>query len=242
MVHGGVRQRAARRAQTIIGGLAVGRSLDDVGATTHHGETRLRCTKYDLGSGFRLVVLLRTSGIIVLYINHHDGTDQWLNQLQGSVFRVEGIDDDIELPQLETTEPLPASHDLTSPERLLAAVCDSDLNHLPLKPGEVNALSRLTNLSSDRELAQAVAPLGDLAQPMLQVLQFLRNGDNFAAARALHALQDSTVTPPPKPLQNPSRRPNRPRNQASHARKGEESARRRRAVKRSSTRVHTMKP
>ena len=60
------------------------------------------------------MVLLRTSGIIVLYINHHDGTDQWLNQLQGSVFRVEGIDDDIELPQLETTEPLPASHDLTS--------------------------------------------------------------------------------------------------------------------------------
>ena len=29
---------------------------------------------------------------------------------------------------------------LTSPERLLAAVCDSDLNHLPLKPGEVSAL------------------------------------------------------------------------------------------------------
>ena len=217
MVHGGVRQRAARRAQTIIGGLAVGRSLDDVGATTHHGETRLRCTKYDLGSGFRLVVLLRTSGILVLYINHHDGTDQWLNQLQGSVFRVEGIDDDIELPQLETTEPLPASHDLTSPERLLAAVCDSDLNHLPLKPGEVNALSRLTNLSSDRELAQAVAPLGDLAQPMLRVLQFLRNGDNFAAARALHALQESAVTPPhetaaeAKPAPEPPAQPSKPR-------------------------------
>ena len=116
MVHGGVRQRG-RRADDHR--RASGRSLARR-CRSHHAswETRLRCTKYDLGSGFRLVVLLRTSGIIVLYINHHDGTDQWLNQLQGSVFRVEGIDDDIELHQLETTEPLPASHDSNEPGAL----------------------------------------------------------------------------------------------------------------------------
>ena len=195
IVHGGERQRAARKAEAIIGGLSIGRSLDEVGRSTSHGETRLRCTKYDLGNGFRLVILLRSSGIIVLHIDHHDGTDRWLNMQQGKVFHVEGIDEAIELPDLGVTQPdVPAAKGDTM-ARLIAPLPDSELDDLPLKPSDVRALTRLTPESSDEDLAKAVAELGEIKSEVLQVLQFLRNGDNFAACKTLHELHESLVTP-----------------------------------------------
>ena len=193
LLHGGDHQRAARKAEEIIGGLAIGRGIDEVGRSTSHGETRLRCTKYDLGNGFRLVILLRPTGIVVLHIDHHDGTDQWLNQQQGKVFRLEGIQEAIELPTPEITQPdLPAIKEPKA-HRLIAPLPDQELDDLPLKPSDVRALTRLTAQSSDRDLAEAVADLGEIKTEMLQVLQFLRNGDNFAACKTLHELHEALV-------------------------------------------------
>ena len=207
LLHGGDHQRAANKAEAIIGGLAIGRSLDEVGRSTSHGETRLRCTKYDLGNGFRLVILLRPSGIVVLYIDHHDGIDRWLNQQRGKVFHLEGIDEAIELPDPEVTQPgLPATQQPKA-ARLIAPLPDGELDDLPLKPSDVRALTRLTPESSDQDLAEAVADLGEIKTEMLQVLQFLRNGDNFAACKTLHELHESLVSPAMEEQPTPAEQP-----------------------------------
>ena len=237
ILHGGDHQRAARKAEEIIGGLAIGRGIDEVGRSTSHGETRLRCTKYDLGNGFRLVILLRPSGIIVLHIDHHDGTDRWLDQQQGKVFHVEGIAEAIELPVPEVTQPDLTAIEEPQTSRLIAPLPDSELDDLPLKPSDVRALTRLTPESSDRDLADAVADLGEIKTEMLQVLQFLRNGDNFAACKTLHELHEALVSPtlnePDTPVDDPEpsarglskkqRRAARRASRAQHAAKDENS-------------------
>jgi superfamily I DNA/RNA helicase len=48
-------------------------------APTHHGETRLPdCEKYDIGSGYRLVVQYSGDHGIFVFVGTHDETDQWL--------------------------------------------------------------------------------------------------------------------------------------------------------------------
>jgi len=197
IVHGGDRQRAARKAEAIIGGLVLGRSIEEVGRSTSHGESRLRCTKYDLGNGFRLVILLRPSGVVVLHLDHHDGTDRWLNAQQGKVFHVDGIDEAIELPSPDEPGDEPPAAKPDAPTRLIAPLPDGEFDDLPIKPSAMRALTRLTTQSSDRELANAVADLGELKADMLQVLQFLRNGDNHTAYKALHALHELSEPEPP---------------------------------------------
>jgi len=198
MVHGGDRQRAARKAEAIIGGLVLGRSIDEVGRSTSHGESRLRCTKYDLGNGFRLIILRRPSGVVVLHLDHHDGTDRWLNVQQGKVFHVDGVEEAIELPSPDEPEPEPPAIQPDAPTRLIAPLPDGEFDDLPIKPSAMRALTRLTTHSSDRELADAVTDLGELKADILQVLQFLRNGDNHAAYKSLHALHELPEPEPPK--------------------------------------------
>jgi len=205
MVHGGDRQRAARKAEAIIGGLVLGRPIDEVGRSTSHGESRLRCTKYDLGNGFRLVILLRSSGVVVLHLDHHDGTDRWLNAQQGKVFHLDGIEEAIELPSPDEPEPEPPAVEPDAPTRLIAPLPDGEFDDLPIKPSAMRALTRLTTQSSDRELADAVTDLGELKTDIFQVLQFLRNGDNHAAYKTLHALHE--VPEPEPPEAEPSGQP-----------------------------------
>jgi hypothetical protein len=196
IAHGGERQRAAQKAERIIGGLSVGRAPELVGRTTSHGESRLRCTKYDLGNGYRLVSLRRAETSLLLRLDGHEACDRWLDQQQGKAFEVSGINGHIELPPQDPPEPKPApSKGIPEPERLIAALKDGVFDGLALRASDVRALTRLGPGSSDQELAAAVAELGDLSRPMLQVLQFLRNGDHTAARQTLHALRPEQSSP-----------------------------------------------
>ena len=83
MVQGGDRARAARKAAEIIGILSSGIDPDKVARPTGHGETRLRCYKYDLGNGYRLISQRRGAEVILVYVDSHEGCDRWLDQRQG---------------------------------------------------------------------------------------------------------------------------------------------------------------
>jgi hypothetical protein len=190
IAHGGERQRAAQKAERIIGALSIGRAPELVGRTTSHGESRLRCTKYDLGNGYRLVALRRAESSLLLRLDGHEACDRWLDQQQGKTFEVSGIKGLIELPLQEASKPDNQAHEsIPEPQRLIAALEDGALDGLALRASDVRALTRLAPASSDQELAAAVAELGALSRPMLRVLQFLRNGDHSAARKTIHALQ-----------------------------------------------------
>jgi hypothetical protein len=187
--HGGERQRAARKAEAILGALNIGRDPREVGRMTSHGESRIRCSKYDLGNGFRLVTLRRGDALILLYMGSHEAVDHRLDQLRGTSFEVEGVVGPIQLPEPEAIAIEKTSKDPPQTQRLIAPLSDVDLDELSLRASDVRALTRLTPDSSDEELAAAVSELGQIRRPMLQILQFLRNGDNARARQTLHALQ-----------------------------------------------------
>jgi len=71
----------ARRAERVIARLG-GRSGNDTpsaGLTTRYGEKRLAgCTKYDLGAGYRLIVLRGENSVCVRFIGTHDECQKWL--------------------------------------------------------------------------------------------------------------------------------------------------------------------
>ncbi len=237
--HGGDRQRAARKAETILGALTLGREPDEAGRTTVHGESRLRCTKYDLGNGYRLIAIRNQDTIALVRMDSHDAADRWLDQQQGKTLQIDGIDAAVTLPDLTPPDEVPdgeAGGTLPPAARLIAPLADGELDELPIRASDVRALTRLTPESSDQELAEAVAGLGEIGQPMLQVLQFLRNGDNDRARQTLHAIQlhETTVVAdaedeqeapvePEKPLSKKQRRAARRAARAARAQADESS-------------------
>ena len=194
VLHGGQRQRAAGKAEAILGALSLGRDPQEVGRTAAHGENRLACTKYDLGNGFRLVTLRRGDTLILLRLDNHDAIDRWLDQQRGKDLELEGVVGVFRLPEPELPSSDEPAQEAAETQRLIAALSDADLDELPLRASAMRALTRLTPNSSDQELAEAVSDLGSMRQPILQVLQFLRNGDNERARQTLHRLHS-----PPAP-------------------------------------------
>ena len=202
--HGGERQRAANKAEAIIGALSIGRDPEQIGRTTVHGESRLRCLKYDLGNGYRLISIRDADAIALVRMDSHDATDRWLDQQQGKTLQIDGIEAAVtviieacagldytvpELAPLDAAQPGEEPGTLPPAARLIAPLADGELDDLPIRASDVRALTRLTPDSSDQELAEAVSDLGEIRQPMLQILQFLRNGDNDRARQTLHGLQ-----------------------------------------------------
>jgi len=83
---------AAERAEDIIRQLAVDGWRSDVmmHKRTKRGEMRVRkCLKYDLGSGYRLISLMRENELFMLYVGTHDECDRWLNNKRGSKLQVD---------------------------------------------------------------------------------------------------------------------------------------------------------
>jgi len=72
--------RAAETGERLVD--ALGRGLtttEGVAAPTRSGEWRVKgCRKYDLGSGYRLVTILRDRRLYVVCIGTHDECDRWL--------------------------------------------------------------------------------------------------------------------------------------------------------------------
>jgi hypothetical protein len=71
---------AAARAEEIIAALkAHGQVPQSAGSLTKHGELRIRgVRKYDLGSGYRLIVFKQDRHLYLLFAGSHDSCDRWL--------------------------------------------------------------------------------------------------------------------------------------------------------------------
>lgn len=73
---------AAKEADAIINRLIQGYdSPAGIGAMTKNGEHRIKkCTKYDLGCGYRLISILDKDCLFVTYVGTHDECDLWLEK------------------------------------------------------------------------------------------------------------------------------------------------------------------
>ncbi len=72
----------AQKATGIIDSLASGgvrNYMDVVERYTKYGEKRIKhCHKYDLGRGYRLIILQRGKTIVIPFLGSHDETQRWL--------------------------------------------------------------------------------------------------------------------------------------------------------------------
>ena len=72
----------AKKATGIIEKLASGNfqhHTDAVGSFTKYGEKRIQyCRKYDLGCGYRLIILQRGSTLVIPFLGTHDECQRWL--------------------------------------------------------------------------------------------------------------------------------------------------------------------
>ncbi len=73
---------AAKEADEIIGRLIQGcETPAEIGVMTKSGENRIKkCTKYDLGCGYRLITVLDGDCLFVTYIGTHDECNLWLEK------------------------------------------------------------------------------------------------------------------------------------------------------------------
>ncbi len=73
---------AAKEADEIIKRLIQGcDSPTEIGVMTKSGEYRIKkCTKYDLGCGYRLITVLNEDCLFVTYIGTHDESNLWLEK------------------------------------------------------------------------------------------------------------------------------------------------------------------
>ena len=71
---------AARKADEIIGRLVQGcKALSEVGVMTKSGERRIKkCTKYDIGCGYRLITVLDGECLFLIFVGTHDECNLWL--------------------------------------------------------------------------------------------------------------------------------------------------------------------
>jgi hypothetical protein len=73
---------AAVRAEKLICAIASGQLSDEEMLTkqTKNGELRLKCRKFDLGGGYRLISLREKDGLYFTFAGTHDACDRWLGK------------------------------------------------------------------------------------------------------------------------------------------------------------------
>jgi hypothetical protein len=88
---GGEGAVAAKKADEFISSLAGNGSgqAREKFSFTRNGEARIRnCRKIDLGSGYRLVCLLKDSHLVLLYAGSHDECSRWLMRNRGMRYEI----------------------------------------------------------------------------------------------------------------------------------------------------------
>jgi hypothetical protein len=77
----------AQKVTGIIDDLASGgtrRHMDRAASYTKHGENRIdHCRKYDLGCGYRLIMLQRGERVFIPFLGSHDECQRWLADNSG---------------------------------------------------------------------------------------------------------------------------------------------------------------
>lgn len=89
---GGKSALVVQRVETILEALSrEGAIPGRVHALSRHGEARIpNCLKYDLGSGYRLVIVKDGKDVITLFVGTHDDCDRWIENHKGLQPALEG--------------------------------------------------------------------------------------------------------------------------------------------------------
>ena len=131
---------------------------------THHGESRLPdAEKYDLGSGFRLVVQVvdgASKARAFLFAGSHDDAERWLESHRTYRWVESTRDRTIQFVQVSSTDPTPSAPgdrlDLTSPPSLLSlpllrVLTEDEWNGLHLNDETVAYLKSVTGDDYERD-------------------------------------------------------------------------------------------
>ncbi len=102
---------AAERADSIFAMLIRSRAgaWELSNKLTKNGELRLQnCSKYDLGSGYRLVAVKKEFGLCFVFAGSHDACDRWLDKRRetGLILHLEKLRQ-ILLPAKKNLPPIP---------------------------------------------------------------------------------------------------------------------------------------
>ena len=74
----------AERVENMVIGLLHGKGISEIGRQTRNGEYRIdQCFKFYLGSGYRVVCLIRGKCLVFLYAGTHDDCCRWVERNRG---------------------------------------------------------------------------------------------------------------------------------------------------------------
>jgi len=185
---GGAASRAAESAQAIIGRLYLGYSIEEAGALTNHGETRIRnSVKFDLPGGHRLICVRHGPDLSLLFIGSHQECDRWLDSNRGLRIVADKQTQRISVVhEVNINTPLPPRPVQAADDRhpLIESLKDDDLDVLSLRPSDVRKLAALTGASSDDDILDTISQIANANDVTLSVLLALRD-DGPEAATAL---------------------------------------------------------
>jgi hypothetical protein len=97
---GGPASLAAKRVDRVICGLSnqETRPARERFGVTRKGECRIsNCKKIALGSGYRLVCILRDSHLVLLYVGSHDDCFRWIEHNKGLEYEIEDLTKAVQL-------------------------------------------------------------------------------------------------------------------------------------------------
>jgi hypothetical protein len=192
---GGRKGKAAEQVMAMRGSLGVLENPFESLRKTKHGESRIAgCVKYDLNDFCRLITVVGSGCIFLLYVGDHDEADAWLEKNRGlTLGAVSGSSlgrtkiSNQESGLLIRNEPDNWSGVLL--ERLPEGLLERLLGDIPFK--EARPVHEIRAGSPDSLIRSSVAQITDqnLRSALFDVLVLLNNGSiEEATNRALHLL------------------------------------------------------
>lgn len=125
---------AADRTEAIIEELKRGETPPgEICTFTRNGEARIKgCRKYDLGAGYRLVVLKEEDELFILFVGTHDECSRWIENNRDNL-TLESIAERSETirragrDSAQPSPPTPPTDDMEPEEDWIPPVSDKDL-------------------------------------------------------------------------------------------------------------------
>ncbi len=92
----------AEKVENMVIGLLQGKGISEIGRQTRNGEYRIdQCFKFYLGSGYRVVCLIRGQCLVFLYAGTHDDCCRWIERNRG--MKYDSIDMSSALPIIKVS-------------------------------------------------------------------------------------------------------------------------------------------
>lgn len=88
---GGRTAAVAEKAEALIASMQSNPQMDPLSLVrlTRNGEYRIEdCAKFDLGGGYRIVILAKGRHVVLLYIGTHDECFRWINRNRGVRYEI----------------------------------------------------------------------------------------------------------------------------------------------------------